>query len=234
MLFRFRSVLEIVSLAGQCQTPRNREGPERAPPLSEPSRAVNRTAPGLANLKPWDSPSQTGVLWPRVMRVAILLPLVLVAACASTAATTYPSLAIRPGERVTGTANPVAPPAPPPATAQTGSRLSQLRAQARAADGRFAERKASATALSAAARGAAVGSEAWSIAQIALASLEAARSEAMIALADLDSLYVTAKIEAVPTQGSGDVDAIGGVRDEVIGLVGEEDATLAALRGRLR
>ena len=168
------------------------------------------------------------------MRVAILVPLVLVAACASTGTTRSPSLATRPGERVSGMIEPVAPPAPPPETAQTGSRLAQLRDQARAAHGRFGERRASAATLSAAASGAAVGSEAWSVAQVALASLEAARSEAMIALADLDSLYVTAKIDAVPSEGSGDVDAIGAARDEVIGLIGEEDAALAALRGRLR
>ena len=168
------------------------------------------------------------------MRIAILFPLVLLAGCASASGGKYPSLATRPGERVSGTAEPVPAPAPPPATAVTGSRIVQLRAQAQAAHARFGERRASAAALSAAAQGAAVGSEAWSVAQVALASLEAARSEAMIALADLDSLYVTAKIDAVPTDGSGDVDAIGGAREQVIALIGEEDATLASLRGRLR
>ena len=60
------------------------------------------------------------------------------------------------------------------------------------------------------------------------------RSEAMIALADLDSLYVDARNQAVPTGGSGDVDAIGATRADVIGMIGEEDAILASLRGRLR
>jgi hypothetical protein len=168
------------------------------------------------------------------MRVAILLPLVLMAACASAGGGKYPSLATRPGERVSGTAQPVPAPTPPPATAETGSRVARLRAQAQAAHARFGERRASAASLSAAAQGAAIGSEAWSVAQVALASLEAARSEAMIALADLDSLYVAAKIEAVRTEGSGDVDAIGAAREDVIAMVGEEDAVLASLRGRLR
>ena len=167
------------------------------------------------------------------MRVAILIPVVLLAACASTGGGKYPSLATRPGERVSGTVAPVAAPAPPPATAATGSRIAQLRARAQAAHARFAERRASAAALSAAAQGTAVASEAWSVAQVALASLEAARSEAMI-LADLDSLYVSAKDQAALTDGSGDVGAIGAVRDDVIALIGEEDATLSALRGRLR
>ena len=172
------------------------------------------------------------------MRIAILLPFILLAACASTGATgnggKYPSLATRPGERVSGIAEPVAAPAPPPATAATGSRIARLRAQAQAAHVRFGERRGSAASLSAAAQGAAVGSEAWSVAQIALASLESARSEAMIALADLDSLYVDAKNAAVMTDGSGDVDAIGATRADVIGMIGEEDAILASLRGRLR
>jgi hypothetical protein len=174
------------------------------------------------------------MLWLPAMRIAILVPLALVAACTSTQGGAYPSLATRPGERISGSAEPVAPPPPPPATAATGSRTAQLLAQARAAHARFGDRRASATALSASAQGAAVGSEAWSVAQVALASLEAARSEAMIALADLDSLYVTAKIDAVATQGSGDVEAIGATREQVSGLIGEEDATLASLRGRLR
>ena len=181
-----------------------------------------------------DSPTPAGVLWPLTMRIAILFPLILLAACASTGSTRYPSLATRPGERVSGTAEPVPAPAPPPATAATRSRIAQLRAQAQAAHARFGERRASAATLSAAAQGSAVGSEAWSVAQVALASLETARSEAMIALADLDSLYVDAKNAAVMTDGSGDVDAIGAVRENVIVMIGEEDATLASLRGRLR
>lgn len=168
------------------------------------------------------------------MRAALLLPLTVLAACASTGDGDFPSLATRPGERISGTAVPVAAPAPPPATAATGSRIAQLRAQALAAHTRFAERRASAANLSAAAQGAAVASEAWSVAQVALASLDAARSEAMIALADLDSLFVKARNDAVATGGSGDVDAIAAARDEVIGWIAEEDATLAALRGRLR
>jgi hypothetical protein len=168
------------------------------------------------------------------MRVAILLSLTVLAACASTGEGRYPSLATRPGERISGTAEPVPAPPRPPATEATGSRLAQLRAQARAAHARFGERRASAAALSAAAQGAAVASEAWSVAQVALAGLEATRSEAMIALADLDSLYVAARQASVATDGSGDLDAIAGARDEVIGWVGEEDTVLASLRGRLR
>ena len=167
------------------------------------------------------------------MRVAILLPLTLVAACAGGGDGRFPSLATRPGERISGTIEPAPAPVQPPATAATGDRIDRLRAQARAAHGKFEERRGSADTLSRAAQGAAVASETWSVAQVALASLEAARSEAMIALADLDALYVAAQVAAAPTGGSGDLDAIAAARDEVTALIAEEDAVLAGLRGRL-
>ena len=173
------------------------------------------------------------MLKPAPMRVAVLLSLACVTACASAGDGRFPSLATRPGERVSGTLDPAPALVPPPATAATGSRIAQLRARAQAAHGKFQERRGSADSLSRAAQGAAVASEAWSVAQVALASLEAARSEAMIALADLDALYVAAQVAAVPTGGSGDLDAVSAARGEVTALIGQEDATLAALRGRL-
>ncbi|MCA1661267.1 MAG: hypothetical protein LC648_03525 [Novosphingobium sp.] len=175
----------------------------------------------------------SGVLWRLTMRIAILFAPALLTACASPGDDRFPSLATRPGERVTGTIEPAPAPVPPPATAATGSRIAQLRGQAQAAHRKFEERRGGADALSRAAQGAAVASEAWSVAQVALASLESARSEAMIALADLDSLYIAAQDAAVPTGGSGDVDAVAAARGEVIALIGEEDAALAAYRGRL-
>ena len=167
------------------------------------------------------------------MRVAILLAPALLTACTSAGDSRFPSLATRPGERVSGTIEPAPAPLPPPTTAAAGSRIARLRAQARAAHGKFEERRGSADSLSRAAQGAAVASEAWSVAQVALAGLEAARSEAMIALADLDALYVAAQVAAVPTGGSGDLDAIAAARGEVTALIAKEDAILAGLRGRL-
>lgn len=168
------------------------------------------------------------------MRAIILLFPALLTACASAGEGRFPSLATRPGERVTGTLELPPTPPPPRATAETGSRLASLRAKALAAHRKFQERRPGAHALSRAAQGAAVASEAWSVAQVALADLEGARSEAMIALADLDSLYVAAQVAAVPTGGSGDLDAVATTRAEVTALIAEEDATLAAYRGRLR
>src|SRR5690349_18023892 len=99
------------------------------------------------------------MLKPLPMRVAIVLSSLLLGACASGSEGGYPSLATRPGERVTGTLQPVAPPPPPAATAATGDRLARLRGQALAAHRKFEERRGEAAAKSEAARCAAVASE---------------------------------------------------------------------------
>jgi hypothetical protein len=145
--------------------------------------------------------------------------------------TNYPSLAMRPAERISGSAEVVPAPPPPtppaPPSPELVARLAQLEEQARTAHVRFTERLPQAERLVAAARGAAVASENWSVASIALAELEAARSMAMIALADLDALYAATRIDGGP------IDTIAATRDEVIGIVRLEDDALARLRGRL-
>lgn len=145
----------------------------------------------------------------------------------------YPSLARRPGERVSGVVD-VAPPATapqppaPPPSADLITRLSQLGDQAQAAHREFSGRRSRAEQLVSAARGAPTGSDAWAQANVALADLETSRSEAMIALADLDTLYADARVN-----GSSDVTAIATTRDRVIDMIGEEDIALAQLRGRV-
>ena len=149
----------------------------------------------------------------------------------------YPSLARRPAERVSGTSPvvhadpaPIASPAPPsPArpSAELSARLAGLLDSARSADALFRTREAKARLLANAAAGAAVASERWSVATVALADLESARSSAMIALADLDALYAATRISG------GEAGAIGAVRDQVIEIIGAEDTVLAGLRNRL-
>lgn len=151
---------------------------------------------------------------------------------ACSGATGYPSLAKRPAERISGTAQPATPPpvvtAPPPLSPEMQARLAQLVERARAAHTAFSGGKAKADRLSSAARGAAVSSEAWVVATVALAELESRRSEAMISLAELDSLYAREKVDG------GDGVAIAAARDQVTAWVADEDAVLAELRGRLR
>ena len=202
------------------------EGRKEGGPLSEASRSVNPLTITVAAL-------QAHAMDGEMRTLLAFTTLVFLGACANTGGTRFPSLATRPGERASGTLAPAPRPAPPAATAATGSRLASLRASALTAHRRFGTLRGRAEQLSAAARGAAIASEAWSVAQIALAELESARSETAVALADLDSLYIAAAAAAVPTAGSGDLDAIGAARTEVTGWVAADDAVLDSLRNRL-
>ncbi len=151
-------------------------------------------------------------------------------ACATDNAS-YPSLARRPVERVSGTAPAVAPapvPAPEGPDPERTSTLDRLTAQARNADARFRTNTPHARSLIAAATGAAIASESWSIATIALADLESQRSQAMIALADLDALY------AATVVARRDASTIAAARLQVVAIVAAEDAVLAGLKDGLR
>lgn len=140
----------------------------------------------------------------------------------------YPSLARRDIERVTE-----APAPPPPATPLTPlsgdirTRAVALAAEARAAHQRFAIQRPATAGLVGAAQGATVASENWSVATVALARLEASRSDAMVALAGLDKLYAEERL------AGSDVTQLGELIAEVRGLVGEEDTAIAALAGQL-
>jgi hypothetical protein len=160
----------------------------------------------------------------RTLASAALLSL---AACAS-APGEYPSLAIRDAERVTGTIAAPEPYIPPPTPAPVLDRVAQLTGEAASAHAVFLGEAPRARSTVSAARGAGAGSESWAQAQVALAGLEGARSRAMIALADLDRLYVDAAVEAAETE------RIAAAREEVIGMVEAEDAVIAELAAVLR
>jgi len=137
----------------------------------------------------------------------------------------YPSLTIRDQERVTGTFTPVeaAPYVPPAPGAETLGRVGRLRADAQAAHTRFLAVAERTRGTAAAGRGAEEGSEAWSVAQVAIAELSSARSDTMIPLAELDILYVTAETDGI---GTAEIEQ---ARGEVEGLVAAEDRTINGL-----
>ena len=146
----------------------------------------------------------------------------------------FPSLATRPAERAYGSGQPVAPAAVLPLTAQVSAsatlaaRVAALRETARAAHARFGKQQGEAARLVAAARGSAPGTEAWSRAAVALAALTSARSEGMVALADLDRLQIAAAEQAA--KGSpADLAAVSPAHSEVEALLREEDQTVTAL-----
>ena len=163
----------------------------------------------------------------------LLSGLVLLSACASTA--DYPSLALRPAERAYGTA-PVAAPSTPAAQLPSvapgsplGTRIAAAQKAAALAHERFAKGRPAAERLTAGFP--APQSDGWSLAQVAVSELIAARTQTSGALADLDHMLVeTAQVDpAAPA-----LDTIGAARSQVSALVGEEDATLVRVAGRLR
>ena len=168
----------------------------------------------------------------RLLALATLPPL---AACATARdAGRYPSLAIRDVERAQGQFTPV--PAtpldvPPVDVAMAGSlpdHLAGLGAAADASHRAFLSAAPGAARLAGAAAGAAIGSDAWAAAQVALADLDSARSTTAIALGELDTLMVSRAV-----QGE-DITAIEAVRQQVLAHIGEEDAALAGLRAKVR
>jgi hypothetical protein len=142
----------------------------------------------------------------------------------------YPSLERRPAERLTATW-PVAPPSPeaPPAPLDSATigRLDALVSDARGADARFHGQQAHAESLVGTAGGAPMGSEAWSVATVAVSELEGARGQAMVAMADLDSLYAQATVEGR------DASAIAKARDQVTAIIAEQDRVLDSLKRRM-
>lgn len=163
----------------------------------------------------------------------ILAPALLLGACAG-GRDTFPSLARRASENAyTSASAPVAAPtAPAQVSADLPATLAKLRETALAAHRAFADLKPSATRTITAASGAARGSEAWSVAEIALAQLDSSRAQAMVALADLDRLSIVAHQTAVEGPDA-DLKAIESVRSEVSGLVSAENESVEALSGRL-
>lgn len=173
-----------------------------------------------------DTPALLKVVFPFVVVATLLL-----GACGSSEG--YPSLARRPAERISGTAPAVeAPPAPPPAPVAPDlglqSRLARWLEQARGSHARFNALRPRAAQLTSAAQGAAVASEGWAVATVALAELESRRSDVLIALAELDAVYVKERIDG------GDGVTISAVRDQITAWIADEDAVLTELRGRLQ
>lgn len=164
----------------------------------------------------------------RAIVLACLPTTLLLAGCA-TPSTEFPSLAIRDSERVSGTMDVPGTPvtAPAPLAPATLAQLDALLATVRTSHVAFtAATPATERAVSNAA-GSALGSDAWSAAQVAVAGLQSSRSAAIISLAELDRLYVDAS-----TAGDA-IERVTAAKAEADRLVAEEDAVIARLLGAL-
>ncbi len=170
------------------------------------------------------------------LRKPLLVPILLLAlaGCAGTGSDGYPSLAIRDVERAQGRFEPVeaerieVPAVDVDLAGGLPARLDALVGQAEEAHGEFLASLPTARRRVAAASGSSVGSDAWAAAQVALADLDSARSQAAVSLGDLDILFTAASVQAENTG------VIADARETVVALVAEEDAALEDLRARVR
>lgn len=167
-----------------------------------------------------------------IRKAVIAILLFSLGACAGSG-DRYPSLEIRDVERVQGSFDPVnagqsALPAPVAApSADTIQRLSDLTASVSTIHAEFERATPKTSKIVSSARNASVASDGWASAQVALSDLESIRSRAAVALADIETVYVGARLEAQQ------LDAITAARRKVLGLIAEEDAVLARLRGQM-
>lgn len=153
-----------------------------------------------------------------------------VSACATTSQADAPSLAKRAVEGRFDVAVPqpvVAPPGPLPA--DLGGRLARWESDARAAQRAFATERNGAASLVAQARGAAVGSERWVVAQQAISRMVAARAPLTGALADIDRLYVSRSVE----EEIDGMPAIYALREQLAEISSGQEAVIAALTASL-
>ena len=145
-------------------------------------------------------------------------------ACAAPAED-YPSLAIRDAERFVGSMAPAEARTytPAPLPADTLAQIAELERRALAAHNGFLADEPLARRRSNAARGSSPGSESWAQAQVAIAVLEGHRGDLMIALADLDRIYVDTSSAGAAIAGVEDA------RDTIAGLLRQENAVISEL-----
>ncbi|MFN2100204.1 hypothetical protein [Altererythrobacter sp. MF3-039] len=140
----------------------------------------------------------------------------------------YPSLDIRPAERIQGSVNPAAPFPFPEQPAVSEQTLATITERARSAHAEFLSAAPRAAQLASSVSGREAGSNEWAAAQVALADLDSARSSAAISLGELDILYVDARLS---NQALAPIDS---AREEVLAMLREEDRILADLRATVR
>lgn len=151
----------------------------------------------------------------------------ILAGCAS-ASGDYPSLGVRDAERRTGVMAPAEPEPVAQLSPEAAESVAALVARARAANADYLAKLPAARSAVRAASGAALGSEGWAVASVAIAALETERSRTMIALADLDRLYVAVAIEG------GAMELLAAAQSEVAALAEAQTAGIDDLLRSLR
>jgi hypothetical protein len=162
------------------------------------------------------------------MRTHVLLPLLLLAGCASGNAP--PSLLPRAGETIDPRLAVVRPMNDRPVDPALAGKLAALIAQARAGDGAFQPAAAEADRLAAAAGER--QSESWVAAQESLSAAIAARGPTARALGDIDALGAT-RLQEQAGLAPNDLAAIQNAGAEVAAIDKRQIDAIAAIRGRL-
>jgi hypothetical protein len=112
--------------------------------------------------------------------------------------------------------------------------LAAMLARADKAEADFAVARSAAQAAAGAARGDAVGSEDWSVAQTRISALDAPRRELAQILGDLEELYVARlQKEAAGEVKPGGSDQIEQARQHVLALLESQDEVIAGLKSSL-
>lgn len=146
----------------------------------------------------------------------------------------YPSLARRPIETAP-IAEAVAPaPAVVAADPKLEADIARLKAQADKGSAAFDTAYARADKLTRVASSAAVSSDAWVTAQLAISNLESARNDSVSALASLDTLYVERTNAVADGKAQGGLDSIDAARAGVLASVDTQNDRVDALKGRLK
>lgn len=160
------------------------------------------------------------------MRCLLLLPLLVLAACAGS--TAGPSLSKRPIENMPLTEPQVEVSPPPVADPALRTRIESLVAQAREGQGAFAALLP--RARQAAASAGAEASESWIAAQQLLSAAEAARAPSTRALGELDAI-IAAQLQRGSDEGLAELQA---AQAELAPLVQEQQRAIDDLRERIR
>lgn len=169
------------------------------------------------------------------MRDLRLLPslALLLSGCASAVTGTYPSLALRSGERPeVAPAPPTAPQAPVEDPA-LDAEIARLSSQADTGASAFDRDYPDAERTVRAAQSSAVSSEPWVAAQVAISGLENARNDSVSALAALDTLYADRVSAVADGRAQGGADAIDQRRRDVLSTVDSQNDRLDALKALL-
>ena len=171
-----------------------------------------------------------------ISRFTALLPLILIAGCASSVDS--PSLAIRPSEaaaaidaaRPAAAATPIVIAERVPLDAATIARVETSIQAAQASVAPFAKAFEPARAAVTSAAGAAVSSEAWVAAQVAISRLERTREASANALAEVDNI----RRELIAGGKNFDRDAFATMQDIVAEIDSDQRAQVSALLSRLK